>query len=143
MYTWALCTPTGCQLIRTTKFCFWKLEELTTTFGCKPSAYSICSPKNEWARQSTLFFCCYRVTLWGADACKHTVVLERFKMTHVFAFSNLFANRNRGMNSHYSHIPIGYLYTMNNPRFSWMYSTEPQPFLGGAVYPYPRGKVVG
>jgi choline dehydrogenase len=41
------------------------------------------------------------------------------------------------------HIPVGYLYSNNNPRSDWCYRTEPEPALGGRSIPYPRGKVVG
>jgi choline dehydrogenase len=40
-------------------------------------------------------------------------------------------------------IPVGYLYSNNNPRSDWCYRTEPEPGLGGRSIPYPRGKVVG
>ena len=41
------------------------------------------------------------------------------------------------------HIPIGYLYTMNNPRTDWRFRTEPQAGLNGRALNYPRGKVLG
>ncbi len=41
------------------------------------------------------------------------------------------------------HIPVGYLYTMNNPRTDWCFSTEPEPGLNGRALSYPRGKVLG
>lgn len=41
------------------------------------------------------------------------------------------------------HIPVGYLFTMGNPRSDWCYELEPQPGLNGRVLPYPRGKVLG
>ena len=41
------------------------------------------------------------------------------------------------------HIPVGYLYTMNNPRTDWMMRTEPEPGLNGRTLSYPRGKVLG
>ncbi len=41
------------------------------------------------------------------------------------------------------HIPIGYLYTMNNPRTDWCYSTEAEAGLNGRALAYPRGKVLG
>jgi Choline dehydrogenase and related flavoproteins len=46
-------------------------------------------------------------------------------------------------NWHWFHIPVGYLYTMGNPRSDWCYQLEPQPGLNGRVLPYPRGKVLG
>lgn len=41
------------------------------------------------------------------------------------------------------HIPVGYLYTMNNPRGDWMFRTTPQPGLNGRDLAYPRGRVLG
>jgi len=41
------------------------------------------------------------------------------------------------------HIPIGYLFTINNPRTDWMMSTEPAAGLNGRSIHYPRGKVLG
>ena len=40
-------------------------------------------------------------------------------------------------------IPIGYLYTMNNPRTDWCLKTEAEPGLGGRALPYPRGLGLG
>ncbi len=41
------------------------------------------------------------------------------------------------------HIPVGYLYTQNNPRTDWCLTTEPEPGLNGRALAYPRGKVLG
>ncbi|MFO0292597.1 MAG: GMC family oxidoreductase [Rhodospirillales bacterium] len=41
------------------------------------------------------------------------------------------------------HIPIGYLYTMNNPRTDWRFRTEAEPGLNGRALNYPRGRVLG
>jgi choline dehydrogenase len=41
------------------------------------------------------------------------------------------------------HIPIGYLYTQNNPRTDWCFLTEAQAGLHGRALNYPRGKVIG
>jgi choline dehydrogenase len=41
------------------------------------------------------------------------------------------------------HIPVGYLYCMNNPRTDWMMRTEAEPGLNGRSLSYPRGKVLG
>ena len=41
------------------------------------------------------------------------------------------------------HIPIGYLYTQNNPRTDWCYKTEPEEGLLGRALNYPRGRVLG
>jgi choline dehydrogenase len=41
------------------------------------------------------------------------------------------------------HIPVGYLYCINNPRTDWMYKTLPIAGLNGRSLIYPRGKVLG
>jgi choline dehydrogenase len=41
------------------------------------------------------------------------------------------------------HIPIGYLYTQNNPRTDWCFVTEPEERLQGRALNYPRGRVLG
>ena len=41
------------------------------------------------------------------------------------------------------HIPVGYLYCINNPRTDWLYKTELDAGLGGRSLIYPRGKVLG
>ena len=40
-------------------------------------------------------------------------------------------------------IPVGYLYTMNNPRTDWCFQTEAEPGLNGRTLAYPRGKTLG
>ena len=40
-------------------------------------------------------------------------------------------------------IPVGYLYTINNPRTDWCFQTEPEPGLNGRSIGYARGKVLG
>jgi len=40
-------------------------------------------------------------------------------------------------------IPVGYLFTVNNPRTDWCYEIEPDPGLNNRVIPYARGKVLG
>ena len=40
-------------------------------------------------------------------------------------------------------VPVGYLFTMNNPRTDWCYMTEPSDGLNGRALNYPRGKVLG
>lgn len=40
-------------------------------------------------------------------------------------------------------IPVGYLYTINNPRTDWCYTIEPDPGLNGRTIGYARGKVLG
>ena len=41
------------------------------------------------------------------------------------------------------HIPVGYLYCINNPRTDWLYKTEADAGLNGRSLIYPRGKVLG
>src|SRR5690348_10057166 len=49
-----------------------------------------------------------------------------------------------GRDNHFwLHIPIGYLYTQNDPRFDWCFKTEPEEGLNGRALNYPRGKVLG
>jgi choline dehydrogenase len=40
-------------------------------------------------------------------------------------------------------IPVGYLYTIANPRTDWCYKTEPDAHLAGRSIHYARGKVLG
>ncbi len=44
---------------------------------------------------------------------------------------------------HWVHIPMGYLYCINNPRTDWCFRTEEEPGLNGRALLYPRGKVLG
>jgi choline dehydrogenase-like flavoprotein len=41
------------------------------------------------------------------------------------------------------HIPVGYMFTIANPRSDWMFRTEVEPGLNGRSLLYPRGKVIG
>jgi choline dehydrogenase len=41
------------------------------------------------------------------------------------------------------HIPVGYLYCIDNPRTDWRYRTEADQGLNGRSLIYPRGKVMG
>ena len=41
------------------------------------------------------------------------------------------------------HVPVGYLYTIGNPRTDWCFRTEPQPGLNGRSIGYARGRVIG
>ncbi|MDP6377815.1 MAG: GMC family oxidoreductase, partial [Pseudomonadales bacterium] len=40
-------------------------------------------------------------------------------------------------------IPVGYLYTIDNPRTDWCFRTEPNPGLADRSILYARGKVLG
>lgn len=41
------------------------------------------------------------------------------------------------------HIPVGYLYCIDNPRTDWRFRTAAEPGLNGRSLIYPRGKVLG
>ena len=41
------------------------------------------------------------------------------------------------------HIPVGYLFAIDNPRSDWMFKTAEEPGLNGRALAYPRGKVIG
>jgi choline dehydrogenase len=41
------------------------------------------------------------------------------------------------------HVPVGYLYCIDNPRTDWQFRTRAEPGLGGRSLLYPRGKVLG
>lgn len=41
------------------------------------------------------------------------------------------------------HIPVGYLYCIDNPRTDWQFRTVAEAGLGGRALIYPRGKVLG
>ncbi|HTX06053.1 MAG TPA: GMC family oxidoreductase N-terminal domain-containing protein [Steroidobacteraceae bacterium] len=40
-------------------------------------------------------------------------------------------------------VPVGYARTFTDPRYNWMYETEPDPVLGNRTAFWPRGKVLG
>lgn len=46
-------------------------------------------------------------------------------------------------NYHWIHIPVGYLYCINNPKTDWCYRTVEEPGLNKRSLLYPRGKVLG
>lgn len=46
-------------------------------------------------------------------------------------------------NYHWIHVPVGYLYCIDNPRTDWRFRTEPDEGLNGRSLIYPRGKVLG
>jgi len=46
-------------------------------------------------------------------------------------------------NYHWVHIPVGYLYCIDNPRTDWRFRTAEEPGLNGRSLIYPRGKVLG
>ncbi len=46
-------------------------------------------------------------------------------------------------NYHWIHIPVGYLYCIDNPKTDWRYRTEADAGLNGRSLIYPRGKTLG
>ncbi|MDD7909265.1 GMC family oxidoreductase N-terminal domain-containing protein [Pseudovibrio exalbescens] len=46
-------------------------------------------------------------------------------------------------NYHWIHIPVGYLYCIDNPRTDWQFKTVSEKGLNGRQLIYPRGKVLG
>ena len=44
---------------------------------------------------------------------------------------------------HWIHIPVGYLYCIDNPRTDWRYKTAVEPGLQNRQLGYPRGRVLG
>ena len=61
------------------------------------------------------------------DADVRVLLLEAGPMDH-----NLFI-----------HMPSGFAYPMANPRYTWMYESEPEPFMNGRRIHCPRGRVIG
>ncbi len=41
------------------------------------------------------------------------------------------------------HIPLGFAFTMKDPKSSWCYKTEPEPNMNDREMDWPRGKVLG
>nr|WP_305649011.1 choline dehydrogenase [Rhodoferax sp.] len=41
------------------------------------------------------------------------------------------------------HMPSGFAYPMANPRYTWMYESEPEPFMDQRRIHCPRGRVIG
>ncbi|MAY70320.1 MAG: choline dehydrogenase [Halomonas sp.] len=46
-------------------------------------------------------------------------------------------------NYHWIHVPVGYLYCIDNPRTDWRFRTDPDAGLNGRSLLYPRGKTLG
>ncbi len=58
-------------------------------------------------------------------------------------YSVLLLEAGKRDNYFWINIPVGYLYTINNPRTDWCYKTEPDSGLNGRSIGYARGKVLG
>ena len=63
----------------------------------------------------------------GEDLNTKILVIEAGPMDH-----NLFI-----------HMPSGFAYPMANPRYTWMYESEPEPYLDNRRVHCPRGKTIG
>ena len=70
---------------------------------------------------------CVLANRLSADATKRVLLLEAGPRDNYFWIK----------------IPVGYLYTIGNPRTDWCFQTEPQPGLNGRSINYARGKVLG
>lgn len=63
----------------------------------------------------------------GEDLNTKVLVIEAGPMDH-----NLFI-----------HMPSGFAYPMANPRYTWLYESEPEPFMNNRRIHCPRGKTIG
>ena len=70
---------------------------------------------------------CVLANRLSKDPSKHVLLLEAGKKDNYFWID----------------IPVGYLYTIGNPRTDWCFETEPEPGLNGRSIGYARGKVLG
>ncbi|MEM7099951.1 MAG: GMC family oxidoreductase N-terminal domain-containing protein [Pseudomonadota bacterium] len=70
---------------------------------------------------------CVLANRLSADPAKRVLLLEAGKKDNYFWID----------------IPVGYLYTIGNPRTDWCYQIEPDPGLNGRSIGYARGKVIG
>jgi len=65
------------------------------------------------------------------------------RLTEGGRYSVLLLEAGKKDNYFWINIPVGYLYTINNPRTDWCYEIEPDPGLNGRSIGYARGKVLG
>jgi choline dehydrogenase-like flavoprotein len=70
---------------------------------------------------------CVLANRLSADPSKTVLLLEAGKKDNYFWID----------------IPVGYLYTIGNPRTDWCFNTQPDPGLNGRSIGYARGKVLG
>ena len=70
---------------------------------------------------------CVLANRLSADAAKRVLLLEAGGKDNYFWID----------------IPVGYLFTIGNPRTDWCYETEPEPGLNGRSIGYARGRVLG
>lgn len=74
----------------------------------------------------------------GTAGC---VLANRLSVSGVF--NVLLIEAGKKDNYFWIDIPVGYLYTIGNPRTDWLYEIEPDPGLNGRSIGYARGKVLG
>jgi choline dehydrogenase len=65
------------------------------------------------------------------------------RLTEDPAISVLLVEAGKRDTNPWIHIPVGYYKNIDNPKFDWMFKTEPDPGLGGRTIKYPRGKILG
>jgi choline dehydrogenase len=65
------------------------------------------------------------------------------RLTAAGAHSVLLLEAGGSDRSPWIQVPIGYGRTFNDPRYNWMYESEPDPALGNRRQFVPRGKVLG
>ncbi|MEI7565882.1 MAG: GMC family oxidoreductase N-terminal domain-containing protein [Burkholderiaceae bacterium] len=65
------------------------------------------------------------------------------RLTENPAISVLLVEAGRKDDYLWIHIPVGYLYCIDNPRTDWRFRTAPDSGLNGRSLIYPRGKVLG
>ena len=70
---------------------------------------------------------CVQANRLSRDPSKRVLLLEAGKKDNYFWID----------------IPVGYLYTIGNPRTDWCFETEPEAGLNGRSIGYARGKVLG
>ena len=80
----------------------------------------------------------YIVVGAGTAGCLLANRLSRDKTKRV-----LLLEAGRKDDYHWIHVPVGYLYCIDNPRADWRYKTEPAAGLNGRSLLYPRGKTLG
>lgn len=65
------------------------------------------------------------------------------RLTESGQYNVLLLEAGKSDNYFWIDIPVGYLFTIGNPRTDWCFNTEPEPGLNGRSIGYARGKVIG